>query len=184
MQQREMRRTIPSIQRANDDEFTPDQRSVWAGNLVSCSSLATLGHSSMPGIRSAPDALVDRQRQLDRASPEELLPNAWFATHSPLQKESRSNDFFGTEITDRGHHLRPPPRFSTQYSPASRRPVYMGRDPDKVRPWHRVRWVPGSAPLPDPRILGLTRKVTQHEILVVSEAPWPADGVFAREWIC
>ena len=95
MQQREMRRTIPSIQRANDDEFTPDQRSVWAGNLVSCSSLATLGHSSMPGIRSAPDALVDRQRQLDRASPEELLPNAWFAAHSPLQKESRSNELVG-----------------------------------------------------------------------------------------
>ena len=45
MQQQEMRRTIPSLQRANDDEFTPDQRSVWAGNLVSCSSLATLGHS-------------------------------------------------------------------------------------------------------------------------------------------
>ena len=84
-----------SIQHANDDEFTPDQRSVWAGNLVSCSSLATLGHSSMPGIRSAPDALVDRQRQLDRASPEELLPNAWFAAHSPLQKESRSNELVG-----------------------------------------------------------------------------------------
>ena len=95
MQQQEMRRTIPSIQRANDDEFTPDQRSVWAGNLISCSFLATLGHSSMPGIRSAPDALVDRQRQLDRASPEELLPNAWFAAHSPLQKESRSNELVG-----------------------------------------------------------------------------------------
>src|SRR5271157_4295088 len=60
----------------------------------------------------------------------------------------------------------------------------MGRDPDKVRPWHRVRWVPGSAPLPEPRILGSTRKVTQHEILVVSEAPWPAAGVFVRERIC
>ena len=95
MQQQEMRRTIPSIQRAKDDEFTPDQRSVWAGNLVSCSFLATLGHSSMPGIRSALNALVDRQRQLDRASPEELLPNAWFAAHSPLQKESRSNELVG-----------------------------------------------------------------------------------------
>src|SRR5271166_6748131 len=68
MQQRELRRTIPSLQRANDDEFTPDQRSVWAGNLVSCSSLATLGHSSMPGIRSAPDALVDRQRLANLSS--------------------------------------------------------------------------------------------------------------------
>src|SRR5271166_6043539 len=92
-----MRRTIPSIQRANDDEFTPDQQSVWAGNLVSCSSLATLGHSSMPGIRSAPDALVDRQRQLDRASQEELLPSAWFAAHSPLQKERRNNALVGVE---------------------------------------------------------------------------------------
>ena len=32
---------------------------------------------------------------LDRASPEELLPNAWFAAHSPLQKESRSNELVG-----------------------------------------------------------------------------------------
>ena len=62
MQQREMRRTIPSLQRANDDEFTPDQRSIWADNLVLCSSLATLGLSSMLGVRSSPDALVDRQR--------------------------------------------------------------------------------------------------------------------------
>ena len=34
MQQQEMRRTIPSIQRANDDEFTLDQRSVWAGLVL------------------------------------------------------------------------------------------------------------------------------------------------------
>ena len=47
MQQREMRRTIPSLQRANDDELTPDQRSIWADILVWCSSLATLGRSSI-----------------------------------------------------------------------------------------------------------------------------------------
>ena len=60
MQQRELRRTIPSLQRANDDEFTPDQRSVWVV-IWSRARLATPGHSSMPGIRSALDALVDRQ---------------------------------------------------------------------------------------------------------------------------